>query len=151
MNLSEHFTLTELTVTATGSPNAPATPQHLQNLEKLAREILEPIREWSGGPLHITSGYRTPVVNEKLRLSGYAASKKSQHLVGEAADFVSYQRPLAQLWWAIAAKKEIPISWGQCILYFHDRRPRFIHISLPTEKLRNEVLICINSCFHRLA
>ena len=51
----------------------------------LCERVLEPIRDLVGGPLAISSGYRSLEVN---RLVGGAAT--SQHVLGQAADFTSW-------------------------------------------------------------
>ncbi|EMO72698.1 D-Ala-D-Ala carboxypeptidase family metallohydrolase [Leptospira santarosai] len=80
MNLSENFTLPELTVTGTGLPNIPDERQ-IVNLKRLCETILEPLRKAIGKPIQINSGYRSPAVNRKIR-----GSITSQHMAGEAAD-----------------------------------------------------------------
>ncbi|EMO99217.1 peptidase M15, partial [Leptospira santarosai str. 200702252] len=66
MNLSENFTLPELTVTGTGLPNIPDERQ-IVNLKRLCETILEPLRKAIGKPIQINSGYRSPAVNRKVR------------------------------------------------------------------------------------
>lgn len=83
--LSEHFTLEELTASATakrlGIDNTP-TGAIRANLGRLA-VALERVRELAGDkPLHIKSGYRSPTVNQAV--GGHPVS---YHLLGLAADF----------------------------------------------------------------
>ncbi|ASV11711.1 peptidase M15 [Leptospira santarosai] len=80
MNLSENFTLPELTVTQTGLLNIPEERQ-IVNLKRLCETILEPLRKAIGKPIQINSGYRSPAVNRKIK-----GSITSQHMAGEAAD-----------------------------------------------------------------
>jgi hypothetical protein len=82
--MTPNFTLAELTVSETaerhGIDNTP-TPEHLENLQRLA-EFLETVKTALGGkPVMINSAYRGPAVNEKV-----GGSKSSQHMVGCAAD-----------------------------------------------------------------
>jgi hypothetical protein len=82
--MTPHFTLAELTASETaerhGIDNTP-TPEHLENLHRLA-EFLETVKTALGGkPVMINSAYRGPAVNEKV-----GGSKSSQHMVGCAAD-----------------------------------------------------------------
>jgi hypothetical protein len=82
--LSAHFTLEELTASETaerhGIDNTPS-PEHLENLQRLA-EFLETVKTALGGkPVMINSAYRGPAVNEKV-----GGSKSSQHMIGCAAD-----------------------------------------------------------------
>lgn len=85
MRLSKHFTLAELTRSATanasGIDNSPGV-RHLANLHHLA-ETLEHVRALLGNnPIIISSGYRSPDLN---RLVG--GSDTSSHSQGLAADF----------------------------------------------------------------
>jgi zinc D-Ala-D-Ala carboxypeptidase len=86
MNLTEHFTLDELTVSETaarkGIDNDPP-PAVLERLKYTARG-LEHIRLILGVPLIITSGYRSPALNAEV-----GGSNNSQHTRGEAADFIA--------------------------------------------------------------
>lgn len=82
MNLTEHFTLEELTATQVrGLSNRP-DDRAIANLTSLAENILEPIRLHFVAPVVIHSGYRSPKVNEAVK-----GSATSQHLRGNAADF----------------------------------------------------------------
>jgi zinc D-Ala-D-Ala carboxypeptidase len=83
MQLTQHFTLEELTKSQTGErlgmdnvPDAAA----LDNLMLLCEQVLEPLREHYG-PIHINSGYRSSELNKAI--GGVGAS---QHCLGQAAD-----------------------------------------------------------------
>lgn len=84
MNLSENFTLKELTDSNTavklGIDNTPPGDV-VPKLQALAVNVLQPLRNWYGKPICISSGYRCPRLN--IAVGG---SKTSQHLRGEAAD-----------------------------------------------------------------
>jgi hypothetical protein len=69
---------------ALGIPNIP-TAQHEANLRALAWKILWPLREAMGGPIRVTSGYRSAAINRKIK----GSSATSQHMLGQAADLVS--------------------------------------------------------------
>ena len=82
MQLTEHFTLAELTVTQQrGLDNTPS-PAAIDNLRRTA-ELLEQVRALWDRPIVVTSGYRSPEVNKAVRGSLY-----SQHMSGQAADFI---------------------------------------------------------------
>ena len=85
MNLSNNFTLAELTKSQTAVRkninNEPGTAE-LENLLHLAKTVLQPVREHFGKPVMISSGYRSPELCEAI-----GSSAKSQHAKGEAADF----------------------------------------------------------------
>ena len=77
MNLSEHFTLAELTKTKTGIDNVPNEEQ-VNNLKRLCRWLEELRRRWNGlygdgdDPIIINSGFRCPEVNKAV--GGWAQS-----------------------------------------------------------------------------
>lgn len=82
--LTTHFSLEEMTFSETavrnGLDNRP-DPASRQNLRVLCEKVLEPIRELAGGPINVTSGYRSPTLNSIV-----SGSPDSQHKTGEAAD-----------------------------------------------------------------
>lgn len=84
MKLSDHFTLEELTRSATASANNIANnPSQAERdwLQYLCVNVLEPLRQHMKRPISISSGYRCPKLNT---LVGGVA--KSQHQYGQAAD-----------------------------------------------------------------
>jgi putative chitinase len=82
--LTEHFTLEEMTVSPTakklGLSNTP-TPEHIENMRYCCEMILEKVRA-KFGPVTINSSYRSPRVNQAV-----GGSKTSQHVNGQAIDF----------------------------------------------------------------
>ena len=88
MNISEHFTLEELTKSEIAlRKNIDNTPDvdAKENLKQLARH-LEMVRELLGVPIYISSAYRSPKVN-----SAVGGSSTSAHMTGQAADFTAPQ------------------------------------------------------------
>jgi zinc D-Ala-D-Ala carboxypeptidase len=89
MKLTPHFTLEELTASQTASrlglDNTPP-PKVLENLKHTAQR-LEMLRELLQNPLHISSGYRSPIVNKAIG----STAKHSQHMEGQAVDFTCPQ------------------------------------------------------------
>jgi hypothetical protein len=86
MNLSEHFSLEELTFSSTavrlGIDNQ--APAEIVDHLKITAAGLEKVREILGGkPLHIDSGYRCPALNKAV-----GGVPTSAHTTGYAADFV---------------------------------------------------------------
>lgn len=83
IQLTQHFSLREFVISATairlGIDNTPPD-EAVARLRVLCEKVLEPLRQ-RFGVLRITSGYRSPIVNEKV--GGVATS---QHTIGEAAD-----------------------------------------------------------------
>ena len=83
MQLSEHFTLEELTRSdraVLAKIDNSAAPGIIENLRKVA-EVLERIRLVFGGPVVVSSGYRCPELNALV-----GGSKTSAHMRGLAAD-----------------------------------------------------------------
>ena len=78
MKLTNNFSLSEFE-----SKDGSETPQNvLDNLQKVA-EQLQILRDYTGLPIKVNSGYRSPEHNEKI-----GGSKNSQHKLGKAADIV---------------------------------------------------------------
>lgn len=133
----KHFTLSEFTRSATaeknGIENVPNESQ-IQNLECLCGLILDPLREFIGHPVYITSGFRTPRLN---RLVGGSAT--SAHMSGLAADFRVGDKDYLLDWaWCLlkSPSREFRQRIDQCIYY---RSRHFIHVSLPEKgKARNQ-------------
>lgn len=120
MNLSEHFTLEELTRTEVRkyfAMNSTPPDSVVANLRLLAAK-LELVRALLKHPIHITSGYRCPLLNEAV-----GSAPTSQHLLGLAADFIcpEFGTP-KQIAGEIAISS---IEFDQCILEFG----RWVHIS----------------------
>lgn len=129
MNLSPNFTLGEMIRSGTalrrGIDNTPP-PAVIKNLERLCRNVLEPVREHYGAPVIVTSGYRSPALNSAIGGSG-----TSQHSQGEAADFtVRGVRNIEVCRW-IAANLE----FDQLIYEFGEEG--WVHCSWSKSRLRN--------------
>lgn len=85
MKLSKNFTLEEFirsrTAESMGIDNVPKDEEVIENMKALCLEVLQPLRDYVGAPIHINSGYRCKALNEALD-----GVKGSQHLSGQAAD-----------------------------------------------------------------
>ena len=89
MRLSKNFTYEELihsnVAERKGLKNRPKTKEEekkvIENLKALAMEILQPLRDYLGKPVVISSGYRSTELNKAV-----GGVRGSQHLRGEAAD-----------------------------------------------------------------
>lgn len=81
--MSKYFSLSELTRSATaikeGIPNDPNEAQ-IKDLKRLM-DYLDKVREAFGKAIIVTSGFRSPKLNEHI-----GGSDKSQHMKGQAAD-----------------------------------------------------------------
>lgn len=129
MQLSEHFSLLELTVSTTaismGIENTP-TPEHMANLQNLAK-CMEDVRALFNRRIEITSGYRNPQVNAAV-----GGVPNSAHALGHAADF--HVDGLADL---AAAKviRDSALKFDQLIF----EKNRCVHISFHPD-MRRQVL-----------
>ena len=86
VNLSEHFTLAELTKTSVKIDNVPNEEQ-VKNLRRLCRWLEQLRRRWNNlygegdAPIIINSGFRSPEVNKAV-----GGATLSNHLTGCAVD-----------------------------------------------------------------
>lgn len=136
LHLSENFTLSEMCKTDTGLDNICGTDS-AHNLYFLCQYLMQPIRG-KFGLIDVSSGYRSPEVNDKI-----GGSRFSQHMAGEACDFGPKYAPLEDVYAWIMGN----LNYGQLILY-PDRE--FIHISLPRLLQKNkENLVCIEGNFKK--
>ena len=124
MNLSKYFTLAELTYSSTAAaehianqPDAAATAA----LGALCTAVLDPLREAVGRPITISSGYRGPVLNQ--RVGGVA---DSQHLLGMAVDIQSAGTPVLALFQKLIA---MGLPFDQIIYEAKDANPKWVHVS----------------------
>lgn len=110
--LSEHFSLAELTYSETaaelGLDNTPNDAQTL-NLSQLATTVLEPARKACGVPLKVNDGFRGPAVNHEV-----GGVQHSAHQDGRAADVVPQGISLAEGFDRIRHAEDVPFD--QCIL-----------------------------------
>jgi hypothetical protein len=132
MNLSEHFTLEELTATShrefDNTPNA----TEIANLTRLAA-TLEQVKTLLGGkPVMINSGFRSKQVNDSV-----GSKDTSQHRIGCAADIRVPGMTPNEVVKAIIASD---IGYDQLIKEFDS----WTHISvpdMPSRPPRKQVLI----------
>jgi hypothetical protein len=137
MNLSKSFTLNELTksqeATRLGIDNTPSE-EHILNLKILCDNILQPIRDFYGLPVSVSSGYRSPELCEAI-----GSSRTSQHARGEAADFEIFgvaNKDLSD--WIVSN-----LEYDQCILEFwniNEPNSGWVHCSFSTKYNRKQYL-----------
>jgi len=137
MELSKSFTLNELIksqeATRLGIENIP-NKEHVENLKILCEKILQPLRDYYGLPVSISSGYRSIALCEAI-----GSSAKSQHTKGQAADFEIFG----------LANKEVAdfivqnLEYDQCILEFwNENEPNsgWVHCSYSINGNRKQYL-----------
>jgi hypothetical protein len=119
MNLTEHFTLEELTRTDHRQFDNTPNDAEIANLVRLA-EFLEKVKEVLGGkPIIVNSAFRSAEVNRAV-----GSSDKSQHRRGCACDFRVPGMTPDEVVKAIIASD---LKYDQCIREFNS----WIHISIP--------------------
>lgn len=143
MKITNNFTLEELTRSDTARiRNIDNTPSQviINNLERLCRELMQPIRDAYGNPIIITSGYRSEPLNTAV-----GGSITSKHKVGLAADFKASKGTNKALWdLIIKLHKEGKIQFDQLIWEKGTKtEPQWIHIGLTEGKNRNQILFLI--------
>lgn len=74
--------------------NIPNDKQILDNLLNLIVYVLQPLRDYIGKPIIVTSGYRCKTLNELPTIKG---ASNSQHVVGQAVDIYVKDLTVKQL------------------------------------------------------
>ena len=121
MNLTEHFTLDELTHTDHRELENTPNEQELANLKRLA-EFLEKVKDVLGGkPVMVNSAFRSKAVNDAV-----GSKDTSQHRIGCAADLRVPGMTPDEVVKAIIASG---IGYDQVIREFD----RWTHISIPNK------------------
>lgn len=128
MQLTAHFSFEELTISEYaqrhGIPNNPP-PGIVDNL-KITANGMEKVRDVLGGsPIHVNSGYRSPMVNSQI-----GGAKNSAHCTGFACDFIA---PYFGSTYIVAvAISQSAIQFDQLILEYG-----WVHISFaPTMRMQ---------------
>lgn len=136
--ISQYATLGELTKSATalrlGIINDPNFEQK-ENLKEVCTHVFDKCREFVGGPLGITSGFRCPKLNAKI-----GGSATSQHMKGEALDIdcaTFGNGNNAELFQFIKDNLE----FDQLIWEFgNDKQPDWLHVSYNRLHNRKQIL-----------
>lgn len=126
MNLTKNFTIHELTYSVTADTNKidnRPSVQVIANLKALCENVLQPLRDYLGVSVIVTSGFRCAVLNKKI-----GGVKNSQHLVGQAVDFIVPQKNLKDVYNYI--KHNLPYDQ---LLYEYNKTDKWIHVSYRTD------------------
>jgi hypothetical protein len=125
MNLTEHFTLEELTHTDHREFDNIPNDAELENIKRLA-EFLEQLKTVLGGkPIMVNSAFRSKQVNDAV-----GSKDTSQHRIGCAADIRVPSMTPDQVVRAVIASD---LEFDQVIREFD----RWTHISIPNEAARS--------------
>ena len=111
------------------------TEEHKNNMIRLAEEVFEPLRSYTGGPIKINSFYRSPKLNKAI-----GGSSKSQHCNGQAIDIDDTYGHLTNAEMFDFIKEHL--DFDQMIWEFGDEdNPNWVHVSyVSPEKNRNRCL-----------
>lgn len=128
--LTANFTLAELTKTRFDLDNTPST-QVVENLRTLCEKVLQPLRD-AVGPVTVTSGYRSKLVNEAAN-----GARNSDHLYGYAADLQSPDGDHRKIYDWLKSNA----MFTQLIYEFgNDKQPQWVHVSYNPKDLKREIL-----------
>lgn len=130
------------TATRLGLSNSP-NEEHVKNMQALAENIFQPLRDYFGVPIHISSGYRSEALNNAI-----GGSKSSQHCKGEAMDIDrdGYSQPNnAQIFEYIKNN----LDFDQMIWEFGTQQnPEWVHVSHKRDgKNRAELLVAYKTSY----
>ena len=137
MNLTQNFTLAEMTKSETalrhGMDNSPNQEQ-ISNLQALAVNVLQPIRDHYKRGVKVNSGFRHPDVNARV-----GGSRTSDHTRGMAADIEIPGVANAEL----AGWIQQNLDYTQLILEFYTPGvpdSGWVHVSYDPANLKKQVL-----------
>ena len=144
MRLSENLDLSEMIKSDTairhGIKNYP-TDGHLGNMIMWAENIFQPIRDYFGEPIFISSGYRSRELNNLI-----SGSLQSQHCVGQAGD-IDQDHKMTMVSNADVFDFILNyLDYDQLILEYPDEydNPSWVHVSyVSEEKNRNQPLVAV--------
>ncbi len=135
MNLTKNFSLIELVSSETATRrNIDNTPNSevIYNLALVCINVMQPIRDWYGQAINITSGYRSPKLNKAI-----GGSLTSDHCYGRAIDFTVPKHDFKKVFEFIKSN----LQFDQLIWEFGDDiAPNWIHVSYRESGNRKQVL-----------
>lgn len=129
----EFFTIKELTRSTTAEArkidNTP-TREAEANIIALIDNVLDPLRRAYGGPITVTSGYRSPKLNASV-----GGVKTSQHQKGQAADITAGSLEENKKLFDLAQELNLPF----CQL-IDEKKYKWVHISYDKNNVKRQVL-----------
>lgn len=137
MQLSKNLSLAEVVRSESakrrGINNLP-TAEHLENLKDLALNVFQPIRDHFKVPIHISSGYRSRILNNAVN-----GATKSQHCSGQAIDIDVDGTSITNKQVFDYIKDNL--DFDQLIFEFGtDKNPDWVHVSYSKDNNRKQVL-----------
>lgn len=137
MQLSKNLSLAEVlrseSAKRRGINNMP-TSEHLENLKELALNVFQPIRDHFKVPIHISSGYRSRILNNAVN-----GAAKSQHCSGQAIDIDVDGTSITNKQVFDYIKENL--DFDQLIFEFGtDKNPDWVHVSYSKDNNRKQVL-----------
>jgi len=138
MKISEHVSYNEAIYSDTALrlniKNEPNDYQ-ISNMVGIANHVFEPLREYVGGPIKITSMFRNEILNRAI-----GGAKRSQHMEGRAMDLDDTfgHKTNAEMYKFIKEN----LNFDQLVWEFGtDENPNWIHVSyVSDEENRNRCL-----------
>ena len=137
MQLTNNFSLAEMVKSETAlrhdMDNTPGEAE-IENLKRLAEQVLQPVRDHFAKGVKVNSGFRHPEVNAKV-----GGSKTSDHCKGQAADIEIPGVPNAEL----AQWIKENLDFTQVILEFYTPGipdSGWVHVSYDPQNLKKQVL-----------
>lgn len=127
--MSKYFSLSELTRSSTALKEGIANDPNEAQIKDLYRlmDYLDKVREAFGKAIIVTSGFRSPELNDRI-----GGSDKSQHMKGQAADIRPHDIKELRLLFATIRKVG---GFDQLIYEEPAGRTPWIHVSIaPTNR-----------------
>jgi len=134
----KYFTIAELSATNTGLQNLPNKAER-KCLEDLINNVLDPLRESYGSPIKVNSGYRSPLVNSRVK-----GAKTSQHIKGQAADITGGSKSENKKIFDIIRAN---FKFTQLI---NENDYSWIHVGYDKNNLKCETLAMVNGNYYKV-
>ena len=134
MMLSKNLSLAEVIKSQTAIrkniDNIPSL-RHQDNLIAIAQAVFQPLRDWYGKPITVSSGYRSPQLNQAIN-----GSLSSQHCKGEALDL-----DVGDENFMLFDYIRLNLDFDQMIWEFGDDvNPAWVHVSYKVSGNRKQIL-----------
>ncbi len=135
-NISRFITYEEATISQTAVrkkiSNIPSDIE-LLNMEFVALNIFDKVREHFGVPLRVSSFYRSPKLNKAV-----GGAKTSQHMKGEAIDMQGTGKVTNAMIFEFVKNN---LKFDQLIWEFGTKtNPAWVHVSLSKSNNRNKII-----------